>query len=552
MIKHVLPVLCCPLILGSVLTGVLTGVLLPASAQADTAEQSVNPEDAPESLATSTNLRSLDEEVLKDFLGNALACEVAGVLQTTLNLASVYTLAGNGCERVTDQALLDDDGELGALYSDPQCFNTFDYSGQSVDEYCAYVLDPEALGNAAANRNSLQKWTVSPGTRFDIGALPLKGRTQPFTQRVSYKQVNTVQGVCELEMRIHTTSPDALRTAAEVGSTAQLKPLIAFHGGSWQRRSSGALGIESIATVFSNAGYVVFAPFYRLIDTDEGSIECNDASLTDVLDDASDAVDWVQDNAWRYGAQGKPVLFGQSAGGHMAAVMAMERPDDVAATVAFYAPTDFTAFAQNIIDGQIDSEIGRSILETVVGQTLETLNVNVPLIQRNTLPKRIVDSDEPVPPFFLLHGKNDTVLPFNQSVRLCDALAGNLDNGPAAQTVAGFSLDPFKQVVMCDANGSELHLITEGKHALDLCLAKGVCLAGSPISARKTSDSVQRLLEWLVEIDGSENGELLTDDSTTGNNMVSTSTSSGALSWFGLLIVSLMLARYYGSARPYS
>jgi len=47
----------------------------------------------------------------------------------------------------------------------------------------------------------------------------------------------------------------------------------------------------------------------------------------------------------------------------------------------FYAPIDFTDFARKITSGQIDSVTDQRILETVVDQTLDTLNVNAPLIR---------------------------------------------------------------------------------------------------------------------------------------------------------------------------
>jgi len=66
-----------------------------------------------------------------------------------------------------------------------------------------------------------------------------------------------------------------------------------------------------------------FAPFYRLIGTEEGNAACNEATLSDVLGDAYDALDWVQANGVRNGIEGKPALFGQSAGGHTLAVLAV-------------------------------------------------------------------------------------------------------------------------------------------------------------------------------------------------------------------------------------
>jgi len=456
-----------------------------------------------------------DDNALKALLADAATCTAAALLQTNLQHTPVYQLAGNGCEKVSDGQIND---APSALFTDNQCLTTLDFQSTSDIDYCRYVLDTERLGNAQSNPETLDQWTLSPGTRFDIGAVRLSGLLQPFTQRVNYKQVSTAQGECSLEMRIHTLAP-----GVEGGS---LKPLIAFHGGSWSRRSSGALGIEAVSTLFANQGYVVFAPFYRLIDTDEGNAACNDATLTDVLDDASDALDWVQSNAARYGAEGRPVVFGQSAGGHMSAVLAVERAEEIASAVLFYAPTDFTDFARQILSGEIDSETGKGILESVVGQTLETLDINAPLIRRNTLTERIAGGDIDVPPFFLLHGMEDTVLPFEQSVRFCNSLTGSPDAGPASDSVAGSPNDPFKRVINCDLTGSELHLITEGEHALDLCISEELCLAGSPLSAQATANSVERMLDWVQLMDVEEI-DTPVDENTPGDGQVPMQDGSG-------------------------
>lgn len=472
-----------------------------------------------------------DDESLKDLLGNAAVCNAATLLQSPLAHPTLFQLAGNGCESLPDGQLADGGMPAGRVYSDEQCLKTVNFLATSDVDFCSYVLDTERLGNAESSPETLDRWTLSPGTRFDIGAVPLSGLLQPFTQRVKYKQVTTAQGECSLEMRIHTLAPNASGTS--------LKPLIAFHGGSWQRRSSGALGIESVSTLFANEGYVVFAPFYRLIDTNEGNAACNDATLSDVLDDAHDAMDWVRANGSLYGAEGKPVVFGQSAGGHMSAVLAVERPDEISSAVLFYGPTDFADFARQILSGEVDSETGKGILETVVGQTLETLDIDAPLIRRNTLTERIVDEVVSPPPFFLLHGMQDTVLPFDQSVRLCDALAGDPDSGPAATAVTADSVDPFKRVVACDLAGSELHLITEGEHALDLCIAEELCLAGSPASARATADSVQRMLDWVQLMDIDEEDMPISNDGVAGSEPLAS--VGGGTSFSGMALLAAYL-----------
>ena len=479
-----------------------------------------------------------DDDALQNLLSSAAQCEAAGLLQVPLLPAPLYQITDNGCELLsTGQAVGDDsvDGNAADVntllyndeqfYNDAQCQSRIDFQSSSDVSFCEYALDTERLGNAASNVPPLDRWTFSTGTRFDIGALSLTERVQPITQRVSYKKVDTSQGECALEMRIHTIAPEAIAPSQD-GATTELRPLIAFHGGSWQRRSSGALGIEAVATQFANEGYVVFAPFYRLIDVTEGNAACNDASLSDVLDDAHDALDWVVSNAARYGASGKPVVFGQSAGGHLSGVLAVERPDEIASAVLFYAPTDFTDFAEQILNGEVDSVTGQQILETVVDQTLDSIDTNAPLIRRNTLTERIVDEGIVTPPLFLLHGMKDTVLPFRQSVRLCDALAGDPDNGAAADAVAGQASDPLRRVVGCGFDASELHLITEGEHALDLCIAEELCLSGSPDSAARTADSVQRMLDWLSEVELAE-AQMLAAATSDTSSVEAVGTSNG-------------------------
>ena len=448
-----------------------------------------------------------DDAQIAELTSAAAQCQAAGILQAPLPHKPLYQLADEGgCAAVQLNTSDDSVGGNALFYVDPSCQVTADYRHTNTVDYCQTVLDRQRLGNADASPDQLRSWTLSPGTRFDIGAASVTGLLQPFTQRIAYKRVDTAMGECALEMRIHAPQPvdtynrsttDGAFTSDSVDQTTPARALIAFHGGSWQRRSSGALGIEAMASQFVNRGFVVFAPFYRLIGDAEGTQACNNASLDDVLEDASDALTWVLQNARHFGAEGKPALFGQSAGGHMAAVLAVERPTEIASAALFYAPTDFSDFANQLINQQIDTETGQRILETVVGETLETLDFGSELIVRNSLPLRIgidaiANPPKPIPPMFMLHGLQDTVLPVNQSIRLCNALAGEaLDRE--------IPVNGLRRVTNCGDQGSELHLIAEGEHALDLCIAEELCLAGSPASALLTANSVEQMLSWIVE-----------------------------------------------------
>ena len=456
-----------------------------------------------------------DDERLAELLGDAATCEAAALLQVPLPHPPLHAVREAGCTAVR----LGEDGIAAngppavpgeRLHTDAACQRSLDVVPGDLAAFCRTVLDDGRLGNAGVDPETLDAWTLSPGTRLDILARPLAGETQPFTRRVRWKTVETDQGLCELGMRIHTRHPDAAASSDASAApssgvaAAPLRPLLAFHGGSWQRRSTGFLGIESMAARFAGRGFVVFAPFHRLIDTEEGDAACNGATLDAVLEDADDALDWVLDNATAHGASGAPVVFGQSSGGHLAASLAVARPDDVSRAVLFYAPLDFGHFVRALRDGDgYRSEAGRRTLELVVGGPLESLADDDPLVRANSFPERVAvgrAAGRRPPPMFLLHGEADELLPVEQSTRMCDALGGDPDAGAAARALEAVPIaGELRRVVACDDAGSELHLIAEGRHALDVCIADGLCLAGSRTSAASVADSLGRMLDWIGE-----------------------------------------------------
>lgn len=420
-----------------------------------------------------------DQEAIDTLLGNAAACEAAAALQLPLPHLPLAAHSATGCTltQVNDAAP--------PYYSDSSCLHTVDFIDTNMTDYCDVVLDADRLGNAAADVASLNRWSLSPGTQLNISALPIDRNHQPFTQRLNYKTVQTEYGECQLEMRVYSLHP---------GVSGQ-RPLIALHGGSWQQRASGFIGIEATASHFVNAGFVVFAPFYRLIGSEDGNVECHNASIEDALADANDALDWVQINSQRFGASSKPVVFGQSAGGHLAASLAVSRAQEIDRAVLFYAPTDFGDFADQIQSGSYTGSQGRRIMQAVTSDNIDEVDLESPLIVANSFPATIARQPGSYPPMFLLHGEADALLPHRQSVRMCNGLAGNVETGPATLE---YNLTGLRRVIQCGTQGSELHLIAEGEHALDICAGEGLCNAGSPGSVAMVADSMQRMLRWVM------------------------------------------------------
>lgn len=450
-----------------------------------------------------------DNDAVEELLQSAAECQLTTVLQTGLAQPTAYSNSSGACVIETDFT------EAGTLYTDASCSTGFDFYPTLLQDFCTVALSSDLLGNGAVNSGQLARWTLSPGTRFDVGALSISGKPQPYIQRVSYKQVQSDAGTCDLEMRIYSSQPTASSQAA-----VPLKPLIALHGGSWQHRGTGFLGVENMATHFTDAGFVVFAPFYRLVGDSDGTAACQRASLDDIVDDVTDALTWVTDNQQTYGASGKPVLFGQSAGGHLAASLAINQPEVIERSVLFYAPVDFRDFAIQLQSGTDDNAQGSRILEAVTGQTIETLDLNSALVTNNSFPSIVAAQPQQFQPFFMLHGESDSLLPSRQSERLCDALSGQLDEGTEATRTVDFSA--VKTSVACDDRGSQLHLIAEGEHTLDLCISSELCLSGSPASAAATADVIQSMIDWsaadsLADLQAEDSSDASVEESSGGS-----------------------------------
>ena len=78
-------------------------------------------------------------------------------------------------------------------------------------------------------------------------------------------------------------------------------------------------------------------------------------------------------------------------------------------------------------------------------------------------------------------------------------------------------------------------MITEGEHALDLCIAEELCLSGSPESAALTADSMNKMLEW-IRVASPDSG-LLADGPSTSSSV----SGGGSVSGIALL---LLLMKY--------
>ncbi|MEM6987547.1 MAG: alpha/beta hydrolase, partial [Pseudomonadota bacterium] len=384
-------------------------------------------------------------------IGGLLACEAAGALVRDMPREPLYRQREGVCELTTSLG--------GPRFVDASCSTGVETAVLPVATWCASLREPGLLGDASALGPEVDTWLSTPGTRLPLTLPGLNGSAEPFLGRLRYRDIDTPdRGTCALEMRVYTANPAAQDQPA----------LIALHGGSWTTRRAGFPGLESLMAHFTDRGFTVFAPFYRLVGAQDGPLACQQWSSDDLLSDAEAALDWVLQHGNRYGASSaKPAVFGQSAGGFLAAWLAVERSEDVTAALLMYPPTDVDDFVEQVALGRYANADGIETLEQFLGSPLTALSPGSPERYRLSLATRVADG-ETAAPLRMVHGLRDTLVVPRQSELLCAATASraawqNLrDRGLATPVRGGMT-------TAC-GNGGQLDLLAGAEHALEVCV----------------------------------------------------------------------------------
>ena len=182
--------------------------------------------------------------------------------------------------------------------------------------------------------------------------------------------------------------------------------LVQVHGGGWvigDKREQGRPLMLQLAA----RGWVCFAPNYRLSPK---------ATWPDHLVDVKRALAWVREHGHEYGADpGFVVLTGGSAGGHLVAIAALTQNDptyqpgfedadtSVHGCVPYYGVYDLAAETGT----RAARFRARRLLQRLVLKTAD------PEAFRQMSPLTHVRPD--APPFFVVHGRNDTLVPVQEA-----------------------------------------------------------------------------------------------------------------------------------------
>ncbi len=202
-------------------------------------------------------------------------------------------------------------------------------------------------------------------------------------------------------------------------------PLIVWiHGGGWREGNRGFCPLAPLV----KEGYAVASISYRFTQQ---------ALFPAQIDDARAAIQWLRAHASDYGIDPARIgVAGESAGGLLAALLGTESIADekissrVRAVVALCPPTDVTLEdkEQVLVADLLKSSDPKEVMR---GKTIQsrifTLNAALggPVSEHRELARRMsavtyVTSDDP--PFLLVHGDRDDLVPISQSELLQTAL----------------------------------------------------------------------------------------------------------------------------------
>ena len=204
------------------------------------------------------------------------------------------------------------------------------------------------------------------------------------------------------------------------GGAHRAPVLLQLHGGAWMVGDKGQQALPLMLHLAAE-GWVCVAANYRLSPR---------AAIPDQLVDCKLALRWIREHVAEYG--GDPdfvVVTGGSAGGHLAALLALT-PDDpefqpgfedadtsVTACVPFYGVYDLAeVFDPRDRAGPRGERIGHWFARRVAGATVEEDR------DRFMRYSPAAHVGPHAPPFFVVHGKSDNLVPVEQARRFVAAL----------------------------------------------------------------------------------------------------------------------------------
>ncbi|MBQ1098309.1 alpha/beta hydrolase [Streptomyces sp. b94] len=250
-----------------------------------------------------------------------------------------------------------------------------------------------------ATGHSLRELIAAPHP--DHAPLPSRAPSEPDVHELRGMPYAEVEGSRPLELDLWL--PGASRPGR--------LPLVLFvHGGAWRRGRRDDMGMRTrhwaprpFARIAAE-GFAVACADYRL---------SGEATFPAPLDDLRAALRWLTLRSAELGIDtSRTVVWGESAGGHLASLLALTHADPaLVGAVIWYGPSDLTAAR-----GRFTPEDATTPEALMLG----TAPAAAPERARGASPLTHVHAD--APPFLLVHGEQDTMVDCSHSRSLASAL----------------------------------------------------------------------------------------------------------------------------------
>ena len=193
----------------------------------------------------------------------------------------------------------------------------------------------------------------------------------------------------------------------ELDSTSGAPVLLQIHGGAWTMGDKRGQA-HPLMSHLADRGWICVSINYRLSPPH---------SWPDHIVDVKRAIVWVKDNIGRYGGDPEFIaITGGSAGGHLAALAALtpgvaefqpgftEADTRVQAAIPCYGVYDFTR-TDDVLHPMMAPYLERRIMKHTRAQHLTMFEQASP----------ITHVGPSAPPFFVMHGRNDSFIPVEQA-----------------------------------------------------------------------------------------------------------------------------------------
>lgn len=232
---------------------------------------------------------------------------------------------------------------------------------------------------------------------------------------IVYSQAMNYYGKVPRSLQMHFVRPDEWDSAVETK-----RPTIVWViGGAWQE--TAPLRYATELTFLAKQGYNVALIDYRVN---------SEARYPSQIQDVKTAIRFLRSHADKYGIdENRIAIMGDSAGGYLSAMAGVTSGEKifetdewagydsgVKAVIDWYGPVDFKKMQE-----EHEKETGLKMTPMMKFLGEEEIRNEKILYQSN--PVNYIN--ENTPPFLIFHGTADEMVPFDQSVKLYEALQKN-------------------------------------------------------------------------------------------------------------------------------